>query len=46
MLQRLLGVNLAIAGALYFGLLAWMEWTGWRLDMLTGRPPGLRASGA
>jgi hypothetical protein len=37
------GISPAIAGALYFGLAAWMEWSGWRLDML-GRVTGPRSS--
>lgn len=30
-------VGPAIAGTVYFGLAAWMEWTGWRPDLLGSR---------
>lgn len=31
-----LGLGSAVAGVVYFGAAAWMEWTGWRLDVLIG----------
>jgi hypothetical protein len=40
------GVSPAIAGTLYFGLAAWMEWSGWRLDLLGRSPMGPSAPAA